>query len=198
MKKHLILSFLFLFLFFACSSIKVERLDVKEKIDISGLWNDSDSRLVAENMIENVLKGRWLDNFVQKKKKKPVAIIGTIRNRSDEHINTRTFVKNLERFLVNSGELDFVASKDERLEIRDERVEQAKYSSEETAKNEGEEIGADVILKGSINTITDKIEGKMIKYYQVNLELINIESHKKLWIGEKQIKKIIKVKKFGI
>ena len=62
------------------------------------------------------------------------------------------------------------------------------------AKSEGEEIGADFILQGSINTITDRIEGKSVKYYQVNLELINIETNKKVWTKAKNsLKSVIKL-----
>jgi len=130
--------------------------------------------------------------------KAPVVIVGTVRNRSDEHINTRTFVKNLERELINSGEVDFVAASGEREEIRAERQNQAAYSSEETAKEEGQEIGADFMLYGSINTITDRIEGKQVKYYQVNLELSHIETNRKVWIGEKKIKKVVKKSRVGL
>jgi PBP1b-binding outer membrane lipoprotein LpoB len=110
----------------------------------------------------------------------------------------QTFIKDLERALINSGEIDFVASSLERGELRDERIDQASHSSEETAKSEGEEVGADFMLKGSINTIQDKISGKSVMFYQVNLELINIETHKKVWIGEKKIKKLIKKSRFGL
>ena len=193
--------FLLICLFFfltSCGGIEVKRMDTKEGADLSGNWNDTDSKLVAEQMINEVLNAGWLKKFKRNNDDKiPVAIVGRIRNRSDEHINTRTFAKNLERFLVNSGEVDFVASKEERSELREEIKEQAGHSSEDTAKNAGEEIGADVMLQGSINTITDKVEGKAIKFYQINMELINIENHKKLWIGEKQIKKFVKRSKLG-
>jgi len=182
-----------------CSSTSVKRVDVDETIDLSGQWNDTDSRLVAEEMIGDVLSRTWVQDFrLRHSGKAPVVIVGTVRNRSDEHINTRTFVKNLERELINSGEVDFVAASGEREEIRAERQNQAAYSSEETAKEEGQEIGADFMLYGSINTITDRIEGKQVKYYQVNLELSHIETNRKVWIGEKKIKKVVKKSRVGL
>lgn len=182
-----------------CSSTSVKRVDVDETIDLSGQWNDTDSRLVAEEMIGDVLSRTWVQDFrLRHSGKAPVVIVGTVRNRSDEHINTRTFVKNLERELINSGEVDFVAASGEREDIRAERQDQAAYSSEETAKEEGQEIGADFMLYGSINTITDRIEGKQVKYYQVNLELSHIETNRKVWIGEKKIKKVVKKSRVGL
>ena len=182
-----------------CASTSVKRVEVDETVDLSGRWNDTDSRLVSEEMINDVMSRDWVEKFRRENKgNAPTVIVGTVRNRSDEHINTRTFVKDLERALINSGEIEFVASSGERDEIREERKDQASHASEKTAKEEGEEIGADFMLKGSINTITDRIEGKQVRFYQVNLELIHIETNKKVWIGEKKIKKIVKQKRFGI
>ncbi|MBI5664363.1 MAG: penicillin-binding protein activator LpoB [Nitrospirae bacterium] len=143
-------------------------------------------------MINDALSRPWLRKFTgDHNGKMPVVIVGTVRNRSHEHINVQTFVKDLERALINSGEVDFVASSEERGEIRDERKDQAAHSSEKTAKAEGEETGADFMLQGTINSIMDKLEGKEVVFYQVNLELVEIETHKKAWIGEKKIKKYV-------
>jgi uncharacterized protein (TIGR02722 family) len=180
-----------------CASVKVDRLDVDETVDLSGRWNDTDSRLVSEEMISDVLSRPWIDRYRAGRGKDPVVIVGSVRNRSDEHINTGTFVKDLERALINSGEVEFVAASGQRGEIREERKDQAAHASEATAKEEGEEIGADFMLQGAINTISDRIEGKEVKYYQVNLELIDIQSHRKAWIGEKKIKKLVKRSRFG-
>ncbi|MFZ5569965.1 MAG: penicillin-binding protein activator LpoB [Thermodesulfobacteriota bacterium] len=187
------------FLPVSCATTKVERIAVDETVDISGNWNDSDSRMVSEEMIADVLSRSWLDVFKSTHQgQAPTVIVGTVRNRSDEHINTRTFVKDLERSLINSGQVEFVASQGEREEIREERKDQATHASEATAKEEGQEIGADFMLQGSINTITDRLEDKQVKYYQVNLEMIHIETHKKVWIGEKKIKKLVEKSSFGI
>lgn len=180
-----------------CASTSVERVDVDKTIDLSGRWNDTDSRLVSEEMIRDVMNRSWIGIHRQENNgKTPSVIMGTVRNRSDEHINTQTFVKNLERALVNSGEVDLVADSGQREEVRTERLDQASHASEETAKEEGREMGADFMLQGAINTITDRVDGEQVKYYQVNLELIHMETHKKVWLGEKKIKKMVKQKKF--
>ncbi len=181
-----------------CASTKVERVGVDETIDLSGNWNDSDSRMVSEEMISDALSRNWVTDFkIKQRGAAPVVIVGAVRNRSDEHINTRTFTKDLERAFVNSGEVSVVASSDERGELREERVDQASNAAEDTVKEQGQETGADFMIQGSINTITDRVDGKQVKYYQVNLELMNIESNRKVWIGEKKIKKLVKQSRFG-
>jgi len=175
----------------ATQTRKVERISTDEVTDLSGRWNDTDSRLVAEQMIRELTYRPWLDDFKNESGRKPVLIVGNIRNLSSEHIQTDVFIKDIERELINSGQVKFVATSQQRDEIRDERDEQQLFASEETAKSLAQETGADFMLKGSINSNTDEIGGKAAIFYQVDLELINIESNEKSWIGSKEIKKFI-------
>jgi uncharacterized protein (TIGR02722 family) len=195
----IVLALAVIFAFAACGGKDVKRVGVEETIDLSGRWNDTDSRMVSEAMIGDCINGGWLKKFYRTSAgKAPVVIVGTVRNRSHEHINVQTFTKDLERSLINSGEVEFVASSAERDEIRKEREEQAAFASEDTAKEHGMEVGADYMLKGSINTIEDKEGGKKVMFYQIDLELIHIETNKKVWIGDKKIKKFIKQSRFGL
>ena len=174
------------------SAPKVRRIAVEETIDLSGRWNDSDSRMVADEMIKDCLNRPWLPEFQSHKGKKPVVIVGTVLNRSDEHINTQVFVKDLEMALINSGLVDFVASRDERRELREERADmQLGFTSAETEKAMGRETGADFMLKGTLNTVRDQIKGQYVILYQVNLEFHNLETNRKVWIGQKKLKKVV-------
>lgn len=173
------------------SSQTVSRIEPNETVDLSGDWNDTDSRLVAEEMISDVLSRPWLGDFKGEKKRSPDVIVGTVKNRSAEHIQTVAFIKNLERELINSGRVSFVANKEERVEVREERADQQENASAESMKKFQKEAGADFMLRGDIATIIDQAGGDQVKYYQVNLELVNLESNRKVWIGEKKIKKLV-------
>jgi uncharacterized protein (TIGR02722 family) len=177
---------------------KIERVESDTTVDVSGRWNDTDSRLVAQEMINDCLSRSWVDRFQARNNQHiPSVIVGRVRNRSHEHINVQTFVKNLERSLINSGRVQFVASKGEREQIRSEREDQARNASDESMKGPGQELGADFMLIGTINTIRDEIKGTAVMYYQVNLELVSLTDNVKAWIGEKQIKKVITRPKVG-
>lgn len=180
-----------------CSQ-KVSRIDSSEVTDLSGQWNDTDSRLVSREMIDDVLSRRWMSQYEAKQHKVPTVIIGSIRNLSHEHINTRTFISDLEKELINSGEIDFVASASERDELRAERREQDLNASERTRKAMGNETGADFMLQGSINTIVDAIKGEQARFYQIDLTLINLETNRKVWVGQKKIKKTIEKSSWGL
>lgn len=170
---------------------KVTRIDVDETVDLSGAWNDTDSRLVAEEMIADALSQPWTLNFAGQSGRAPVVIVGTVRNFSHEHINMNTFVADMERALVNSGRVEFVATSDERGEIREERTDQDLNASEETRNEAGQETGADFMLKGQINTIVDVEGDKQVRYYQVDLTMISLADNRKVWLGQKKIKKLV-------
>jgi penicillin-binding protein activator len=182
-----------LLLLSACASTtEVKRLDAVEVVDLSGRWNDTDSRLVAEEMIKDCLGKPWLAKAKAATGKEPTVIVGTVRNDSHEHIATGTFVEDLQRYLINSGEVEFVASKAERGAVRDERLDQDTNASEETRNEHGQETGANFMLSGVISTIQDREGGQMVTLYQTNLKLVNMKTNQIVWNGQKKIKKLVK------
>jgi uncharacterized protein (TIGR02722 family) len=192
MFKSLLLSVCTAFLLAGCASTQVKRMDVGEVKDISGRWNDTDSRLVAEEMIKDCLSRPWLASAADSKGKPPTVVVGRVRNQSSEHIATDTFIEDLQRELLNSGKVQFVASKSERGEVRDERLDQDTNASEETRKENGQESGADFVLSGVISTITDQEGGQSVVLYQTNLKLLNMTTNQIVWNGAKKIKKYVK------
>jgi penicillin-binding protein activator len=170
----------------------VQRMDAGETKDISGRWNDTDSRLVAEEMISDCLMRPWYSNARGSSGKNPTVIVGSVKNQSQEHIQTDTFVEDLQRALINSGKVEFVAGKHERGDVRDERLDQDTNAAEETRKAHGQEIGADFMLSGAINQIVDQEGGKAVVYYQTNLKLLNVKTNQIAWNGQKKIKKFVK------
>ena len=177
-------------LFSACAT-KVERVKTDEVIDLSGQWNDTDSRLVSETMVNEVLAKPWVDDYVRRNSKPPAVIVGEVRNLSHEHLNVNTFLNDVENALINSGRVKVVASRAEREEIREERADQDINASEETRKAMGKELGADFMLKGTINTIVDEEGKQAVKFYQVDLTLISLADNSKVWVGQKKIKKFV-------
>jgi len=172
-------------------SRSVQRVAADTQTDLSGRWNETDARLVAEQMVTALMSRPWLKEFVGEKGNKPTVIVGTVRNLTSEHIQTDIFVKDIERELVNSGRVNFVASSQERDEVRSERLDQQSNASEETAKRLAAELGADFMLRGSIKDLVDRADGTETKFYQVDLELVNVETNVKAWMDTKKIKKIV-------
>ncbi|MDD7726173.1 MAG: penicillin-binding protein activator LpoB, partial [Bacteroidales bacterium] len=188
MKKTLTVMALCMTLGVAFSSCRhrVERVDVDEQIDLSGRWNDTDSRLVAEEMVNQVLDGEWIANHQRAHQgKKPVVIVGLVYNNTTEHIDANTFIKDVEKAFIKSGRVRLVQAGEKREELRKERAAQQDFASSETAKKWGRELGADYMLQGDISSIVDQYKKEKVVYYQTSLELSDLESNEVVWIGDK-------------
>ncbi|MDZ7806615.1 MAG: penicillin-binding protein activator LpoB [Gracilimonas sp.] len=199
MKHAILITMAFMILITGCRpTAKVTRTDPQTTTDLSGRWNETDARMVSEEMISDAMTKPWLNQYSREYQKQPVVIVGNVRNESMEHIDTEVISKEMERAFVNSGAVSVVASSDERREIRQERAEQQTYASTETMKAMAQELGADFILIGNISSIVDETPSgrTMSVFYTVNMELINVETNQKVWIGNKKIKKIVERRNF--
>jgi uncharacterized protein (TIGR02722 family) len=174
-----------------CSHKVVSRISPESTTDLSGRWNDTDSRLVSDEMIADCLSRPWVSVHEERHDRAPVVIVGRIRNKSEEHIAVGTFTGDIERAFINSGRVRVVASAEEREQVREERADQQEFASEESMKKWGRERGADYLMGGVINTITDQERGETVVFYQVDLNLLNLETNEKVWQGQQKIKKFI-------
>jgi uncharacterized protein (TIGR02722 family) len=178
-------------LLLAACSTSVTRMDAGEARDLSGAWNDTDSQQVSAEMIQDALNRAWLREFNQDRRRRPAVIVGEMRNLSHEHINLNTFVNDIQRALINSDQVQFVSSADDREEIRSERQDQDINASEATRNPAGQEKGADFMLKGSINSIIDVSGTDQVRFYQVDMTLTSMVDNRIVWAGQKKIKKFV-------
>ena len=182
----------------ACNNKRVSRVDPASVTDLSGRWNDVDSRLVANELITQSLSGGWLGNYQSARGgQAPAVIVGGFRNRTLEHVPIGTFVKDLERAFVNSGRVRVVASRDERSEVRDERQDQQENAAADSRAKLGRELGASYMLQGDVQAIEDAEGREKIVFYQVDAFLVDLESNQKVWIGQHKIKKYIDRRRIG-
>lgn len=178
------------FVGFSCSR-QVTRVSPDQQIDLSGRWNDTDSKLTAEALIEQLLNQNWIEDYNQEFNCKPVVIVGLITNKSSEHIDSDTYIKDIEKAILNDSRVRLVQAGAKREELRQERADQQDFAAKATIKKWGQELGADFILQGDISSIIDSYKKEKVRYYQLNLELTNLETNELVWLGDKKIKKYV-------
>lgn len=193
MKKLILSSTVIIALMMGSCSRKVTRVNPDKQIDYSGRWNDVDSKMVAEELTKQILGEKWLGSFSEAHPgKKPVVICGFIKNKSSEHIEAETFIKDIERAFINSGMVTLVQGGEKRQEIRGERADQQENAAQSTMKKFGLEKGADYMLQGDINSIIDSYKRDKVVFYQINLELSDLQSNEVVWLGDKKLKKTVR------
>ena len=176
----------------SCSTRQVTRMTPSTPVDLSGRWNDTDSRQVADQMIYDLFDSDGFKNYTKDKAGKPVIVVGVIRNKTSEHIDADNFVKKIEVVIHNSGAAELVESGEFRDRIRTERAEQQDFSDPSTVKQWGREIGADLMLFGEMTSETDVYKNRRVVNYLTTLYLTDIETNKRVWYGQNEIKKFVK------
>lgn len=177
--------------FFSCSR-SVTRVDPSKQIDLSGRWNDTDSRTVADQMIHDLFKSDKYKTYADQLGRKPVIVISSIKNKTSEHIDAGNYIKKFEIVIHNSGMADLVESEEFRDKVRQERAEQQDFADPATAARWGKELGADLILFGEMNSETDVYKNKRVVNYITTLYLTDIETNRRVWYGQHEIKKFVK------
>ena len=187
------------FLLVGCASQtpQVGRVSPDKTIDLTGKWNDSDSKRVSEKMVSSALNQRWLQEWQNNHQRPPRVIIGQFRNKSSEHIDMETWTKDIERQLINSGRVDFVAMSEEREATRAEQRDQEKFSTRQSQSAIAQETGADYMMSGYMNSQIQRAGGQEVRAYQVHMQLIDIETQEKVWIGSKDIKKRVEQSQYS-
>lgn len=176
----------------ACQARKVARVDPSTEIDLSGRWNDTDSRKVADQMIYDLFDSDSFKAYAKARPRKPVIVMGMIRNKTSEHIDADNFVKKMEYVIHNSAVADIVESDEFRDKLRVERLEQQQFADPSTAKEMGRELGADLMLFGEITSETDTYGNRRVVNYVTTLFLTDIETNKRIWYGQNEIKKYVR------
>lgn len=171
----------------------VRRVPPETVVDVDYRFDDEDARQVWQGMVNDATFRGWSDRWIQEHGgRRPIIIIGRIRNNTQDYINTNLFTRNFEREMLNSGKVRVVSARDDRGELRDERLQGQEWNSPETRKVMKNELGADLMLLGDINDVQERsLSGRtVVKYYQVNLDLTDIETNEKVWIGSVDVKKV--------
>lgn len=183
----------FVMLFASCASTSVKRYSADDNVkDLSGYWNDNDVNQVCTTLIDSCIKSKRVAEFEKKYNRTPIVIIGTIKNKSVERIDTSILSKRFQNAIINDGTLEFVADANQREELRAEKYDQAE-NAYETAKSIGNETAADFMLQGSVTTIVDTAGREQVRTYQVDMQLIDLETNKIIWSDQNNdIKKYIK------
>lgn len=182
----------------ACNSTRVSRIDPASVTDLSGRWNDADSRLVANALITQSLDADWATRYAAANGgRAPTIIVGAFANETLEHIPVATFTRDLERAYVTSGLVRVVASADERTSVRAERADQQEHAVAESRARLAAEHGAQYMLQGDVKAIEDAQGRERVVTYQVDATLLDLTSNAKVWVGQHRIKKLVDRRRIG-
>ncbi len=154
----------------------------KAPVDVNGFWNENDIQIVCTDIISQVENSPRIAKFEKDNGRKAIVVVGKIKNESSERIDTRLVAKTLQNSIMNSGILEFVADREERKELNEENP------SEEV-------VAADFMLNGTVKSMVTNLAREQQRTYYVTIQMVDIESSRVVFSGEKQISKNFKAPK---
>jgi uncharacterized protein (TIGR02722 family) len=187
-----LISFLFLLALCVSCARSVNRVEPGTQYDLSGRWNDSDSRMVADKMISDLTSSERYKEYVKTKGTKPAIIIGVVKNKTSEHIDADNYIKKLEAAIFNANIANLVENDEFRDKLRVERADQQEFADPKTVKEWGKETGADLMLFGEMTSETDVYNKERVVNYITTLFLTDMETNQRVWYGQQEIKKHIR------
>src|SRR3989337_3146250 len=159
----------FILFLISCQTRTVTRINPDAQIDLSGRWNDSDSRAVADQMVQQLFTSEKFKEYIKESEKKPSIIVGLIKNKTSEHIDAANYVKKFEMAIYNSNMAELVESEEFRDKLRLERAQQQDFPEPPKVSKWGKEIGADLMLFGEMTSETDTYNNKRVVNYITTL-----------------------------
>ncbi len=151
------------------------------------VWDEIDSEIIADSLISISLQSDWNKNF--SKKRKPIIVVGKIVSTSDEIIDVSLLAKDIERSLINSGEVTFIADKQKREDIRNDRKNKDDFTDEKKFIKYLKSLKSDFFISGNFNSIVDSTAIPVEKRYTLNAEIISTKNASVIWKGTQDIVK---------
>ncbi len=190
----------------ACSSIRYDDPGRVETLTID--YGSTDLQTLSAEMVDSLIASPQV-NYINKPgdDKRLLVLMGGVENRTSEHIDTQGITDKIQTALLKSGKFRFTAEDAGQNEIAKQVRFQRESGrvNEETARAFGRQIGADVIIYGTLRSI-EKGRGRSLEsggakkedvYYQFVMKLVNIDTAEVIWQDEAELRKTARTGIFG-
>jgi uncharacterized protein (TIGR02722 family) len=192
----------------SCSSTRYGDASAQETVNID--WGSTDLQTLSGKMVKSLLQAPQLAYLADEKKGQDQRIrlyMGGVRNETSEHIDTAAITDLVRTDLFSSNKFRFVGDAQAQKEVSDQVTFQNESGKVDPAmiKKFGKQLGADVVLYGSLRSI-EKKKGRSLEtggiktedvYYLLILNCVNVETNELIWTEKGEIRKTQKTGVFG-
>ncbi len=173
-----------------CASEGV-RIDANEEAFGTHEFNPKDLQLIADTVRQ------LIEREVLVRDETPAVYVATIRNRTDEHVNTEAISQKIAFELDRSGRIQLVERSPAKNEALAElEFQQSGYADPAKAQEVGRFVGAEYLLDGTLTSIAFSAGRKKGQFFQFTLTLVEVETLKS-WKTQVEIQKVTTRGVFG-
>lgn len=180
----------------ACAS-KVEYGDAQavETVDIN--FGSTDLQTTAAGMVDSLLTFPPVVTLTQHKR--PILFVDTVRNKTEEHIDTESVTDTIVNKLLRSGKFQFVdMTAANAVAAQRDFQQQGGLVDPAKAAQFGQQVGAQYMMYGNLSGITKRSKKEKDVYYKFTLKLLDLESGLLVWQDEQEIRKSKRRSVFGL
>lgn len=168
--------------------------DVNRENLMTDRWSETDMQKAVKDLVTSAVK----HDVVANAKRPPIVMVTKLQNKTSEHIDTQSVTDMVTVELTSTGKVQFV-DKAAREDIAEEYgYQESGMVSRDTKKGKGQQVGADLIMNGRIDSIVQEVGKDKSVYYKITLNLTNLSTGLIVWTDQKQIRKLYKKQSVGI
>ncbi len=186
--RYLVLALVGLTVLSSCGPkafVRGEYEDANETNIMTDKWSESDMQRVVDKLVKDMVD----TEVIRRAKLMPIIMVTKLENKTSEHIDTQSIMDMVKVEIMSSKKAKFI-DKEARDDIADEYNYQGSgMVSKETLKGPGGQTGADLILNGRLDSITQQVGKDKTVYYKVTFILTNLRTGVMEWSGQDQIRK---------
>ena len=157
-------------------------------------FSENDMQLIAKKMVNSLLTSPQ----IAAGSGAPAVMVGSMRNRTTEHIDMVMLSDKLKTALIQSGKFRFVDVMNRRDIAEEYEYQQSGYVNPNQAKAPGSQTGADYMLTGTLTSNVQQVGKDKLVYYKATFQLTNLLSSEIVWTDEKEIRKAYKKRSIGL
>lgn len=178
-----------------CSStIKYDDPSSTRNLETS--FGASDLQQIANSMVDSMLVFPPLVEVTSQRR--PVITVSTVKNKTDQHIDTESITDSVRTKLIRSGKFRFIDRTTDDATIKELKIQNdSGLVDPKTAQKFGKQIGAEYILTSNLSQITQSAGRQTDVYYKFTMSLKNLETGILEWSDEKELRKLKTKSMFG-
>lgn len=156
-------------------------------------WSETDMQKAVQDMVQSLMQ----HEVIAKASKKPIIMVTKIQNKTSEHIDTQSISDMIRVELSKSNKAIFV-DRDAREDINQEIEYQQSGRVGANRTQVGQQVGADYILNGRLDSIVQEAGKDKTVYYKLTLNLTDLRSGLIVWTDYKQLRKVYRKRSIGL
>ncbi len=157
-------------------------------------WSETDMQHAVKDLVDSALQHPAINNA----KRPPIVMVTKLQNKTSEVIDTQNITDMITVDLTNSGKVQFVdkAAREDMAEEYD--YQNSGTTARESKKGKGNQVGADLILNGRLDSIVQEAGKDKTIYYKLTLNMTNLSTGLIVWTNQKQIRKVFRKQSIGL